>query len=79
MAPMVMEKEIMHNRRIGIRDFKNTETLKGLSGGDIFAMITNGKGNMPDQEGRLKDDQKWKMANCIRKVTSAPDRSKPGK
>ncbi|OFV97773.1 MAG: hypothetical protein A3F68_12935 [Acidobacteria bacterium RIFCSPLOWO2_12_FULL_54_10] len=61
-----------------IRDLKNPETLKGVSDGAIFAMITKGKGNMPNQEGRLKDDQKWKLVNYIRNLISATDSPKTG-
>ncbi|MBI3895714.1 MAG: cytochrome c [Acidobacteria bacterium] len=51
---------------VEIPSFTNPETLKGLSDGAVLAMITKGKDKMPGGEGRLTDEQKWKMINYIR-------------
>ena len=51
-----------------IPDYKKSARLKEATDGAIFAMITKGKGRMPDQEGRLTDDQKWKLVLYIRQL-----------
>ncbi|OFW00810.1 MAG: hypothetical protein A3G20_05475 [Acidobacteria bacterium RIFCSPLOWO2_12_FULL_59_11] len=51
---------------VEMSDLRNPETLKGLSDGAVFAMVTKGKGKMPGAENRLTDEQKWKMVNYMR-------------
>ncbi|MBI4459987.1 MAG: cytochrome c [Acidobacteria bacterium] len=49
-----------------IADLRNPATLKDVSDGAVFAMVTKGKGEMPGAENRLTDEQKWKMVNYMR-------------
>ena len=55
---------------VDIPDYTKPETLKGLSDGALLAMITKGKGKMPGGEGRFTDEQKWKMINYIRTLST---------
>ncbi|OFW25667.1 MAG: hypothetical protein A3H27_06360 [Acidobacteria bacterium RIFCSPLOWO2_02_FULL_59_13] len=53
-----------------VPDMTLPEALRGISDGALFARITKGKGDCPDQQDRLPDPIKWKLVNHIRKMTS---------
>lgn len=54
-----------------IADLTNPATLRGITDGALFAMLTKGKGKMPGLENRLPDLFKWKLVNYIRTFSSA--------
>ena len=55
-------------------------TLRGVTDGALFAMLTKGKGKMPGLENRLPDLFKWKLVNYIRtfSATASPEGTKAG-
>ena len=55
-------------------------TLRGVTDGALFAMLTKGKGKMPGLEDRLSDLFKWKLVNYIRTLSAAasPEGTKAG-
>ena len=60
--------DLAQQEKWDVPDYKKSARLKESSDGAIFAMITKGKGVMPDQEGRLTDDQKWKLVIYVRQL-----------
>ncbi len=51
-----------------VTDFTNPEALKNRSDGALFYVIRNGKGDMPPEGDRAKDDDIWNMVNYIRSL-----------
>ena len=49
-------------------DFTNPETLKNRTDGELFYITRNGKGEMPAEDNRAKDDDIWNMVNYIRSL-----------
>lgn len=49
-----------------ITDFTNPDALKDRSDGQLFYIIRKGKGEMPPEGERAKDDDIWSMVNYIR-------------
>jgi len=47
-------------------DFTKPDTLKDSTDGDLFAILTQGSGNMPGQQDRMKEKQKWDLINFLR-------------
>jgi len=47
-------------------DFSNPDTLKNRTGGELFYITRNGKGEMPAEDNRAKDDDIWNMVNYVR-------------
>jgi len=47
-------------------DFTKPDTLKNRTDGDLFAILTQGSGDMPGQQERMKDRQKWDLINFLR-------------
>ncbi len=49
-----------------IPDFTNPEALKNRTDGELFYVTRNGKGDMPPEDNRAKDDDIWNMVNYTR-------------
>jgi mono/diheme cytochrome c family protein len=47
-------------------DFTNPETLKNRTDGELFYVTRNGKGDMPPEDNRAKDDDIWNMVNYLK-------------
>ena len=47
-------------------DFTNPDTLKNRTDGELFYVTRNGKGGMPPEDNRAKDDDIWNMVNYVR-------------
>jgi mono/diheme cytochrome c family protein len=52
----------------GVTDFTNPDSLKGRTDGELFYVIRNGKGDMPPEGDRAKDDDIWNMVNYVRSL-----------
>jgi mono/diheme cytochrome c family protein len=51
-----------------VTDFTNPDSLKNSSDGALFYVIRNGKGEMPPEGDRAKDDDIWNLVNYIRSL-----------
>jgi mono/diheme cytochrome c family protein len=49
-----------------IPDFTNPDALKNRTDGELFYVTRNGKGDMPPEDNRAKDDDIWNMVNYVR-------------
>jgi mono/diheme cytochrome c family protein len=49
-----------------IPDFTNSDALKNRTDGELFYVTRNGKGDMPPEDNRAKDDDIWNMVNYVR-------------
>ena len=49
-----------------IPDFSNPDTLKNRTDGELFYITRKGKGEMPPEDNRAKDDDIWNMVNYVR-------------
>lgn len=51
-----------------VTDFTNPSSLKGKTDGELFYVIRNGKGDMPPEGDRAKDDDIWNMVNYVKSM-----------
>lgn len=49
-----------------VTDFTNPDSLKDRTDGELFYIIRHGKGNMPPEGDRAKDDEIWNLVNYVR-------------
>ncbi len=49
-----------------VTDFTNPDALKNRTDGELFYIIRKGKGEMPPEGDRAKDEQVWNIVNYIR-------------
>lgn len=52
--------------RYACRDWRDPNALKNYTDGDLFYILTKGKGYMPGYEHKLTADQSWGMVNYVR-------------
>ena len=66
--------------KMKLRDYRDAAALKGVSDGELHYMLLKGKGQMPGQEGRMREAQLWNLVNFIRSLarteppTKAPEK-----
>jgi mono/diheme cytochrome c family protein len=51
-----------------VTDFTNPDALKNRTDGELFYVIRKGKGEMPPEGDRAKDDDIWNLVNYIRSL-----------
>lgn len=51
-----------------VTDFTNPDTLKSRSDGELFYVTRHGKGEMPPEGDRAKDDDIWHLVNYVRSL-----------
>jgi mono/diheme cytochrome c family protein len=51
-----------------VTDFTKADALKGRTDGELFYEIRNGKGDMPPEGDRAKDEEVWNMVNYCRSL-----------
>jgi mono/diheme cytochrome c family protein len=51
-----------------VTDFTNPDSLKNRTDGELFYIIRKGKGEMPPEGDRAKDEDVWNMVNYIRSL-----------
>jgi mono/diheme cytochrome c family protein len=49
-----------------VTDFTNPDSMKDRTDGELFYIIRKGKGEMPPEGDRAKDDDVWSLVNYIR-------------
>jgi len=51
-----------------VTDFTNPDALKNSTDGALFYVIRNGKGEMPPEGDRAKDNDIWNLVNYVRSL-----------
>jgi mono/diheme cytochrome c family protein len=51
-----------------VTDFTNPDALKGRTDGELFYVIRHGKGEMPPEGDRAKDEDVWHLVNYVRSL-----------
>ena len=54
--------------KLTLKDYSDPATLSGLSDGDIFNIIKNGKGQMTGEGDRAKPDDVWGLVLYVRSL-----------
>ena len=49
-----------------VKDYRDPSALKGLTDGEVFYIIDQGKGSMPPEHGRAKPDEIWNLVIYLR-------------
>ena len=60
--------EVAIDEKLKLKDYTDPATLQGMTDGELFYIIKNGKGQMPPEGNRLKAPQLWSLVNYIRSL-----------
>jgi mono/diheme cytochrome c family protein len=71
--------DLAEDMKLKMRDYRDPEAMKDFTDGELNYILTNGKGQMPDQGDRLTVTQKWNLINYIRSLAKKGTPEKPEK
>ncbi len=60
--------DLVEPMKLQVKDYRDPAALKELTDGALFHVLKKGCGQMPGEEGRLKDRQMWDLVNFIRSL-----------
>jgi mono/diheme cytochrome c family protein len=58
--------DLVEDMHLSMKDLTDPDALKGMPDGEIFYLIKNGKGKMPGEGDRAKDDDIWNLVIYVR-------------
>ena len=58
--------DVTNDLKLTLKDYTNPDALKDLTDGEMFYIITKGKGQMPGEGDRMKPDEAWAMVILVR-------------
>jgi mono/diheme cytochrome c family protein len=58
--------DIVLEPKVTLKDYTDPTALKEFSDGEIFYIIKNGKGQMPSEGDRAKNEELWNMVILVR-------------
>ena len=62
--------EIVESMKLVMRDWREPATLAGMSDGEIFYIITKGKGKMVAEGDRVPEKLRWNLVNLVRALAA---------
>jgi mono/diheme cytochrome c family protein len=58
--------DLVADMQLTMKDLTDPVSLKGMSDGQLFYIIKNGRGKMPGEGDRAKDDDVWNLVILVR-------------
>lgn len=58
--------DLAADMKLELKDWRDPAALAGMTDGELFYLIKNGKGKMVPDGGRTKDTQLWELVNLLR-------------
>jgi mono/diheme cytochrome c family protein len=62
--------------KLNLSDYRNRDSLKDKTDGELFYIIKNGKGDMPAEGDRAKGDETWNLVNYVRSFAKKDEGAK---
>jgi mono/diheme cytochrome c family protein len=62
--------DIVESMKLAMRDWREPTTLANVTDGEIFYIITKGKGKMMAEGDRLAEKLRWNMVNLVRAMAA---------
>jgi mono/diheme cytochrome c family protein len=69
--------EIVESMKLTMHDWRDAASLEGKTDGEIFYIITKGKGKMIGEGDRLPETMRWNMVNLVRSYSKKDAGDKP--
>lgn len=64
--------ELAKDMKLNLRDYHDPAALKNMTDGELFYILSKGKGDMPDEGDRLSVTQRWQLITYIRSLAGKP-------
>jgi hypothetical protein len=69
--------EIVESMKLVMRDLRDPATLAGKTDGELFFIITKGKGKMIGEGDRQPEQMRWNLVNFVRSLAAKGATQKP--
>jgi mono/diheme cytochrome c family protein len=60
--------DVAKDEKLKLKDYRDPAALQGMTDGELFYIIKNGKGQMPPEGDRVKPIELWNLVNYIRSL-----------
>ncbi len=60
--------DVAKDEKLKVKDYRDPAALQGMTDGELFYIIKNGRGQMPPEGDRLKPTELWNLVNYIRSL-----------
>lgn len=60
--------DLAGDMKLQLRDYRDPQSLKSMTDGEIFTIIAKGQGQMGGEEGRMTPAQIWNVVNYVRSL-----------
>lgn len=64
--------ELAVDMKLNLHDYHDAAALKGMTDGELFYILSKGKGDMPGEGDRLTETQRWHLISYIRSLAGKP-------
>lgn len=69
--------EVVESMKLNTHDWRDPATLVGKSDGELFYIITKGKGKMMGEGERQPETLRWNLVNLVRSMAAKTTEAKP--
>lgn len=69
--------EVVESMKLTMRDLRDPATLAGKTDGELFFIITKGKGKMMGEGDRQPEQMRWNLVNFVRSLAAKGATQKP--
>ena len=69
--------DLATDMKLELRDWRSASSLEKLSDGELFWVISNGKGKMPGEGDRSPEKLRWNFVNLVRSFAKKDAADKP--
>jgi hypothetical protein len=69
--------DIVDSMKLTMHDWRDAASLEGKTDGEIFYIITKGKGKMMGEGDRLPETMRWNIVNLVRSYSKKDAGDKP--
>ena len=60
--------EMVESMKLTMKDWRDSQSLAGVTDGEMFEVITKGRGKMTGEGDRLPAEKVWNMVNYVRSL-----------
>jgi len=69
--------DLAADMKLELRDWRDVSSLEKVTDGELFWVISNGKGKMPGEGDRTKERVRWNFVNLVRSFAKKEVADKP--
>ncbi|MFI5057746.1 MAG: c-type cytochrome [Candidatus Acidiferrales bacterium] len=68
--------DLVETMKLKMNDWRDASSMEGRSDGQLFYILTNGRGAMVGQGDRTKENMRWNLINLVRSFSKKDSKEK---